>query len=407
MSGERPLRIAIFGESYLPYLSGVTVSTETLARGLGAAGHRVLVVVPRPADGVEPPGAGAPGPSPTYAWLPSYQPPPPAPAGYRMPWPLPSGALQAARDFAAEVVHAQSPFVSGLMARRLAQRGGSPLVFTHHTRFDDYGHYLGPLAHASARTLAAYLHDYWLGCAAVIAPGSQLADEIHQRLGERRRPVVRTIPTGIDAAAIAGLPPADLRAAHGWPSDAVVVVSLGRLAPEKNVELLVEAFAAAAARDARLRLVLIGGGPSTPQVAERVRRPDLAGRVALTGRLPRPDALAHLRGGDLFAFASQTETQGLVLAEALAAGLPVVALAGPGVNDAVRPNVDGLVVAHEAGDRNRSLAGLSDAIEGLAGDGQRRADMAAAAAAGSERFDAGQRIGEVTALYRELLAAGG
>jgi 1,2-diacylglycerol 3-alpha-glucosyltransferase len=402
----RPLRIAIFGETYLPYLSGVTVSTETLARGLGAAGHHVLLVVPRPADGAEPAGAGAPGPSPSYAWLPSYQAPSPAPPGYRMPWPVPSQALQAARDFAPEVVHAQSPFVSGLMARRLAQRGGAPLVFTHHTRFDDYGHYLGPLAHAGARTLAAYLHDYWTGCAALIAPGSQLAAEIRQRLGDRRRPLVRTIPTGIDIAAIRALSPADLRAANGWPSDAVVAISVGRLAREKNVELLVDAFAMAASRDPRLRLLLIGGGPLTPQISERMRRSDLAGRVVLGGRLPRLDALAHARGGDLFVFASQTETQGLVLAEALAAGLPVAALAGPGVDDSVRDNLDGLIVAHDVGDRDGALASLADAIQILAGDGQRRAAMAAAAAEGSARFDVGHRIDEVAALYRELLPAG-
>jgi glycosyltransferase involved in cell wall biosynthesis len=142
-------------------------------------------------------------------------------------------------------------------------------------------------------------------------------------------------------------------------------------------------------------------------VAERVRRPDLAGRVALSGRLPRPEALANLRGGDVFAFASQTETQGLVLAEALAGGLPVVALAGPGVDDAVRPNVDGLIVPHDPGDRARATAGLADAIESLAGDGQQRAGMAAAAAEGSARFDVHQRIDAVVALYRELLPAGG
>ena len=403
MSAARPLRVAVFGESYLPYLSGVTVSTETLARGLRAAGHEVLLVAPRPADRSEPPSAGVPGPAPSYAWLPSYQAPPPAPPGYRMPRPLPSSALQAARDFAPDIVHAQSPFVSGLMARRLAHRGRSPLVFTHHTRFDDYGHYLGRLAHAGARTLAAYLYDYWAGCAAVIAPGSELADEIHGRLGDRRRPVVRTIPTGIDVAAIRATSPIDLRAAHDWPPDAVVVVSLGRLAPEKNIELLVDAFAAAADLDERLRLVLVGGGPSSSQVAERVRRPDLAGRVALSGRLPRPDALAQLRGGDLFAFASQTETQGLVLAEALAAGLPVAALEGPGVGDSVRPDVDGIVVRHDAGARPGAVAGLADAIGRLAADGQRRLAMAEAAVADAARFDIGHRIGEVVDLYRELL----
>jgi 1,2-diacylglycerol 3-alpha-glucosyltransferase len=403
MTAARSLRVAIFGESYLPYLSGVTVSTETLARGLRAAGHQVLLVAPRPADGREPPSAGVPGPAPSYAWLPSYQAPPPAPPGYRMPWPLPSSALQAVRDFAPDVVHAQSPFVSGLMARRLAQRVRSPLVFTHHTRFDDYGHYLGPLAHAGARTLAAYLYDYWSGCAAVIAPGSELADEIRQRLGHRQRPLVRMIPTGIDVAAIRATPPFDLRAANGWPSDVVVVVCLGRLAPEKNIELLVDAFAAAAGRDARLRLMLIGGGPSMAQVAERVRRSDLTGRVGMSGRLPRPDALAQLRGGDMFAFASQTETQGLVLAEALAAGLPVAALGGPGVADSVRPDVDGVIVPHAAGDRASALAGLADAIARMAADDQRRLAMAEAAVAGAARFDISHRIGEVADLYRELL----
>ena len=282
------LRVAIFGESYLPYLSGVTVSTETLARGLRAAGHEVLLVVPRPANGAEPPGAGAPGPSPSYAWLPSYQPPPPAPPGYRMPWPFPSDALRAARDFAPEIVHAQSPFVSGLMARRIAQRTGARLVFTHHTRFGDYRHYLGPLAGVAEGTLNAYLGDFLAGCAAIVAPGTVMAAEIRQRLGPRRRPLVRVIPTGVDVRALQALTPRDLRAAHGWPPEAVVVASHGRLAEEKNVAVLVEAFAAASSGDPRLRLVLIGDGPAAEASRFRAAAPDLAG----PRRATRPDAPA-------------------------------------------------------------------------------------------------------------------
>jgi 1,2-diacylglycerol 3-alpha-glucosyltransferase len=398
---DRPLRIAVFAESYLPYLSGVTVSTEALARGLGQQGHHVLLAAPRPAADGEPGSAGAAGPDPAYAWLPSYE-VPPAPPGYRMPWPVPSDALRRARDFGPDVIHAQSPFVSGLMARRTAQRTGAPLVFTHHTRFGDYRHYLGPLAGAAARTLDAYLHDFWAGCAAVIAPGSELANEIRVGMGERRRPLVRTIPTGIDVAAIQALPPRDVRSANGWPPDAVVVASLGRLAPEKDVELLVAAFAAAAAADARLRLVLVGDGPSRQAIAERAARPDLAGRVALTGRLPRQDGLATICGADLFGFASRTETQGLVLAEALACGLPVVALAGPGVGDSVRPGVDGVIVPR-MDEPGRAIRDLADGIGGVAADPDRRASMAAAARDGAGRFDVRRRVGEVVELYREVL----
>jgi len=398
----RPLRVAVLTESYLPYLSGVTVSTEALARGLGAAGHDVLLLAPRPAPGAEPGAAGASGPDPSLAWLPSFQVPGLAPAGYRVPWPLPSAALRKAAAFRPDVVHAQSPFVSGLMARRLARRVGAPLVFTHHTRFGDYRHYLGPLAAPGAALLGRYLLAYWSGCAAVVAPGSELAAEIRGRLGRRMRPVVRTIPTGVEVATIRTLPALDPRPLAGWPADALVVATLGRLAPEKSQELLLEAFARAAQREPRLRLLMIGGGPSEGSLRARAAASDLSARVHLTGQRPRPAALALLRGADLFAVASRTETQGLVLAEALAAGLPVVALDGPGVNDAVRNGIDGLVVAADpAGDR---AARLARALERLAADPATRAAMAGAAFAGADRFSVEAAIGTMVELYRELLA---
>jgi len=400
--GAAPLRVAIFGESYLPYLSGVTVSTEALARGLGAAGHRVLLVVPAPKEGGLAGTAGALGPDPGVAWLPSLQLPGPAPAGYRVPWPIPSAALRAAVAFAPEVVHAQSPFVSGLMARRVARRLSAPLVFTHHTRFGDYRHYLGPLSAPGGALVASYLRSFWAGCAAVVAPGSELAAEIVERLGGRPRPIVRTIPTGIEVAAIGALARRDPRPPAGWPADALVVASLGRLAPEKSVDLLLDAFAASAAGHPALRLLLVGGGPSEAAVRERASAPDLAGRVHLTGQLPRLEALSLIKGANLFASASRSETQGLVLAEALALGLPVVALAGPGVEDSVRDGVDGVVVPSEpaAGRLER----LADALGGLANRADHRARLAAAALAGAPRFSVATRIEAMLALYRELLA---
>lgn len=402
--GAAGLRVAIFAESYLPYLSGVTISTDALARGLGAAGHRVLVVAPRPADGSPPPSAGAAGPDPEYAWLPSYQPPSPAPSGYRMPWPMPSSALRSAVEFTPDLVHAQSPFISGLMARRLAQRRRAPLVFTHHTRFGDYRHYLGPLARPGAAVVDAYVRDFWAGCAAIVAPGTELADEIRRRLGPRRRPVVRAIPTGIEVAAIRALPVPDLRGVAGWPAETVVVATLGRLAPEKSVEVLVDAFALAARVDPALRLVLVGGGPSEAALRDRATRPDLAGRLHLTGQLPHLDGISLIRAADLFAFVSLTETQGLVLAEALAGGLPVVALDGPGIADSVRDGVDGLVVAAEPAESR--TARVAAAVGALAADSPRRKAMAIAAAEGAIRFDAAGRVAEVVALYREALADG-
>ena len=399
---DESLRIAIFGESYLPYLSGVTVSTEALARGLGAAGHEVLLVVPRPGGGSEPGSAGAIGPDPRIAWLPSFQVPKPAPAGYRIPWRIPSDALEAATSFRPQIVHAQSPFTSGLMARRLARRVRAPLVFTHHTRFRDYRHYLGPLAGLGSGAMDAYLQAFWRGCAAVVAPGTELATEISNRLGRRARPLVRTIPTGVEVAALAALPAVDPRPRAGWLADALVMTTLGRLAPEKSVDLVVGAFADVAADEQAARLLMIGGGPSEAALRNRAAQPDLAGRVYLVGHQPHVAALSVAKGADLMVAASQTETQGLVLAEALALGVPVVAIEGPGVGDSVRDGIDGLIVSAEPGAEQWSR--LADALLGLARDPARRAALAEAARSGAGRFDMAARIASVVALYRELLA---
>lgn len=395
------MRVLLTTESYLPYLSGVTVSVDSLARGLGARGHDVLVLAPRPAAGAVPGGSGSPGPDPRHAWLPSYQLPRVVPPSYRMPLPWPGArGLREARRFGADVVHAHSPFVSGQLARSVARGAGVPLVFTHHTRFADYGHYLGPLAAPGRWATDAWLRRWWAACDAVIAPSTDLADEIRERIGRVGRPIVRVVPTGVDVDGIRAHHPPDVRASVGWPPDSVVVASLGRLAAEKRPELVLEGLAVGLAIDDRLRLLVIGDGPSTPALRERAARPDLAGRVAFLGRMARADALRTLRGADLFAFASRTETQGLVLAEALTAGLPAVAVDGPGVRDSVRDGVDGVVVADGAPGEVAERIGKE--LVALAADPARRAAMAERAAADASRFAVATRIAETEAVYAEV-----
>lgn len=387
-------------ETYLPYVSGVTVSVDALARSLGARGHEVLVVAPEPASGhgVEP--VGSPGPEPRHAWLPSFQ-LRGAPQGYRVPWPFPwTDAMATASAFRPDVVHAHSPFVTGLMARRLAGAAGAPLVFTHHTRFADYGHYLGPLAGPGVALTDAYLAAFWRACAAIVAPSTDLAEEIRERLPAARRDRVRCIPTGVDVPGLRAVVARDARVEFGWPAEAVMAVTLGRLAPEKSVNTLLDAVAAAMAAHPALRLQVVGGGPQESALRARAAAPDLAGRVHLTGALPRPEALARVAGGDLFVFASRTETQGLVLAEALALGLPAIAVDGPGVRDSVRHGIDGMVIP-AAPDTTRT-ARLADAIGELVGDAPRRSELSRRARDGADRFSLTRRADEMEALYRHL-----
>ena len=397
------MRVVLTTESYLPYLSGVTVSVDALARGLRAIGHEVLVVAPRPARGARLEPVGSPGPTPRHVWLPSYQPPAIAPPAYRMPLPVPwVGARHEVHAFAPDVIHAHSPFVTGLLARRLARSEGVPLVFTHHTRFADYAHYLGPLAAPGSRLTDAYLRGFWRACAAIVAPSADLADMIRAGIGSDRASRIHVIPTGIDVAGIRALAAVDPRPMAGWPPDAVVIASLGRLAPEKSPHVLFEATARAATRVPQLRLLVVGGGPSEPGLRARSAASDLADRVHLTGALPRPEALARIAAADLFLFTSRTETQGLVLAEALSAGLPAIAADGPGVRDSIRDGIDGIVVSPAPA--ASLVERLADAIVTLATDGERRSAMSDHAAADADRFAVGRRVAEVAALYQAVSA---
>jgi glycosyltransferase involved in cell wall biosynthesis len=395
------MRVVLTTESYLPYLSGVTVSVDALARGLRAIGHDVLVVAPRPARGARVEPVGSPGPAPRHTWLPSYQPLVVAPAAYRMPLPISwVGALREVSAFNPDVVHAHSPFVTGVLARRLARSLDRPLVFTHHTRFADYAHYLGPMAVPGRRLTDAYLRGFWRTCAAIVAPSEDLAAMIRSRIGSDRAARVHVIPTGVDVAGIRALNPVDPRPSQGWPPDAIVVASLGRLAPEKSPSVLFDAVALAMASVPSLRLLVVGGGPSEAELRARAARPDLAGRVHLTGTLARPDALARVAGADLFLFTSRTETQGLVLAEALSAGLPAVAVDGPGVGDSIRDGVDGVVVAAEP--VHSLVPRLAAALVALAHSPERRSAMAERARSDAERFAVERRVAEVEALYRAV-----
>jgi 1,2-diacylglycerol 3-alpha-glucosyltransferase len=199
---------------------------------------------------------------------------------------------------------------------------------------------------------------------------------------------------------VRALHPRDLRGEAGWPADAVIVASLGRLAAEKSPMDVLDALALA--DDPRLHLVMVGGGPSEDELRRRAAAPDVAGRAWLTGGLPRPDALATIAGADLFMFTSRTETQGLVLAEALSAGLPAVAIDGPGVRDSVRDGVDGLVVAAKPADGRAGR--LATALAAVAADDQRRTEMARRAKKDADRFAIERRIDELESLYRALLA---
>jgi glycosyltransferase involved in cell wall biosynthesis len=165
------------------------------------------------------------------------------------------------------------------------------------------------------------------------------------------------IPTGLDIAPYKDANGAAIRAEWGWPEDKVII-SVGRLAEEKNWTTLLQAFAIALKEQSNLRLVLIGDGPQAQALQQLAGELGITDRVLFVGRVPFEQIPAYLKAADLFAFASVTETQGLATLEAMAAGLPVVAVAASGTQDIVEDSVQGFLVQNDPEDLAKGIVKL-------------------------------------------------
>jgi glycosyltransferase involved in cell wall biosynthesis len=165
------------------------------------------------------------------------------------------------------------------------------------------------------------------------------------------------IPTGLDIAPYNEADGASLRAEWGWVDDKVII-SVGRLAEEKNWGTLLQAFALALKEQPDLRLVLVGDGPQAQTLHQLADELGITEHVLFAGRVPFEQVPTYLKAADLFSFASVTETQGLATLEAMAAGLPVVAVAGPGTSDIVEDGVQGLLVQNDPQDLAKRMVEL-------------------------------------------------
>lgn len=339
------MRIAFFADSYKPYLSGVTNTVDILAHELRRLGHRVYIFAP-----------GYPGhrdADPDIFRFPSV------PGGYpnfRLALPFVKQVPEI------DLVHSHSPFQAGLLAKFVARRRRLPFIYSFHTLFTRYVHFAKFIPPALAKAgLAAYLKAYCRGADVILTP-SELARRVLRTWGVKRP--IEIIPSGVELQKY----PADfartkdaLRQKLGLkPSDKVMLYA-GRLSEEKNIPFLLKTL-----DDPRLadtRLVLVGGGPMLQGLqADK--------RLILTGEVKYPEVLSYYLLGDVFVFASQTETQGLVVAEAKAAGLPVVALFHGALTGSVRSGIDGYLV--------RGVE-FADHVVRLLNDGDLRARLSQAA----------------------------
>ncbi len=380
------MRVGLFTNNYLPFRGGVTTAVETLRRGLQALGHSVWVFAPawrgRHAD-------------PAYVFRYPSAPAPTYP-GFAIPLPFSRRLSRAARELELDVFHAQHPFLLGVTARRLARAEGRPLVFTYHTRYEKYAHYV-PLPERLVAAAAVRLASRFADSAdLVVAPSARIADGL--AAGGVKAPIA-TVPTGVPLDLFCPGGRLEARRALGLPAEVPLCLYVGRLDREKSVERVIDAFGLIAGAVSGARLLLVGQGSHEAALKRVAAASPARSAIDFLGSVVREDLPPYYRAADLFLFSSETETQGLVLAEAHACALPAVAVGASGVDEVVRDGETGLLTKSDAQE-------LADAAIGLLLDGTRRLGMGRAARQLAERdFSAMRQVEVMAGLYRGLLSS--
>jgi len=397
------MRVLYCTDTWPPQVNGVSVVTALSVDGLRDRGWETHVIAPRyadpPRDAATAAAAAAaateratPGDSTRgigITSLPSLQ--FPLYADVRLSAPDIAAIGDVVARFRPDLVHCATEFVIGRLGQLVARRAGIPVVSSYHTDFGKYAAAYGfPWL---AGTVRRYVGRFHARAERTYTPSSVSAAEV-SRLGARRAIVWGR---GVDIAAFT-----PVRRSARWrhdrldSDDAFTVLHVGRLAPEKSVEVVLDAFARAsqARPDLPLRLVVAGAGPSEAKLRNRSQ-----GRVTWLGNLDRATELPSLYAScDCFAFASTTETLGLVVLEAMASGLPVIAVPAGGVSDHLRHLHNGVAVG--AAD----VGAFAQAIIALADDAALRRRLAEGALATARALDWSRELDVLDASYRELCA---
>lgn len=324
------MRIAFFTDTYRPSLNGVVTSTDTFRRELEILGHQVHIFAPASPHADREPGITriASVPFPTEP-------------NCRVALPVPPKLILAFRRGNFDLVHTQTPFGLGIWGAALARLFRKPLVHTYHTFFAEYAHYLRMNPQVGRAFVAQYSRIYCNRCRAIVVPSATFIEVLRSY---RVTAPIRVIPTGVSIPEV--LPErSEARRRLGLPADLPLLLYVGRLAREKSIDFLLEALVQLRARSGGdPRLVIVGDGPQREELEALADRLGLGGAVHWIGGIPHERVFDYYAAGDLFVFSSRTETQGLVVAEALAMGLPVVAVKGPGVCDYVSAATGGALV---------------------------------------------------------------
>lgn len=378
----------MFTNTFTPHIGGVSRSVSALVAGLRAEGHQVLVVAPE-----------FPGDTPRQDQvirISAFQ--NFGGSDFSVPIPISRTLAKKLDDFDPDIIHSHHPFLLGGTALRVSSTRNIPIVYTYHTRYDLYGHYVIKNSDITKRLALAISVGYAELCDTVIAPSKSMAEFLAPKI--KTAPVV-VIPTGVNTQQVDSTDTAEIRAEFGIPDDAFVVGHVGRLAEEKNLEFLTRALIQFLHGNTKAHAIIAGDGETANHMRQEFDHASLTGRVHMPGFMTGQKLARAYASMDVFAFTSISETQGLVLIEAMAAGVPVVALDANGVRDVVEDKTNGSLLPGDAS-IGSFVQGLNWVANCSASDIE---NLKANAAETAMQFSQTKTIQKTQALYSSLINA--
>ena len=295
-----------------------------------------------------------------------------------------------------DIVHIQTPFAAHYAGLRIGRELGVPVVATYHTFFEEYLYHYVPFApRALMRALArGFSRRQGNQVDALVVPSRAMLSAL-TAYGVRAPMTI--LPTGIRLNELAGGDGAAFRKAQGISADRPVLVHIGRVAFEKNIDFLLRMLVRVRVHQPDVLLVIAGEGPAVPHLQSLARSLLLEDNVRFIGYLDRASTLLDCyRAGDLFVFASRTETQGLVLLEAMALGTPVVSIAEMGTLDILEPQQGAVIAKHDEED-------FAAQVCGLLVDPVRRRRLSQQATAYAAQWNAGAQAQKLVRVYADVL----
>lgn len=334
------MRIAMFTNNYKPYIGGVPVSIEHLAEALRGRGHTVYIFAPTYENQVE---------EPYVIRYPSF---PIKVAGAPVPNVLTGIFTKKVRELNIDVIHVHHPAIVGNVALSIRKKLGVPVVFTYHTRYEAYLHYINGLEKVEQSTgfINWYLHHFCNQCDLLVAPTPGILDYLQK---EQMKPPIQVMPTGIPMENF--LPEqksvAAIRQQYLGTAD-YLTCTVSRLAKEKNLDFQIRGLSCLKRllkkKGRTFRHMIIGDGPEKKNLMRQIEELGLTENIIFIGNVDNQEIKNYQAAADAFLFTSKSETQGIVLLEAMAVGNPVVAVEASGVRDVVKDGVNGYLTEEDA-----------------------------------------------------------